>query len=92
MARGARRPGRIREAGRHHGRMDVTNLTLGVQQLHAFAGGGMSYGIIFALFIITQGVEGRRRRRPSCRRRHAGLGRGRWQEDDVLDISLQVLL
>jgi hypothetical protein len=87
-----RRPGRIREAGRHHGRMSLTNLAFGVQQFHALAGGGMSYGVIFALFIITHGVEGSGRRRPACWRRHAGQQRGRWQEVLVLNMGLRVLI
>jgi hypothetical protein len=64
---GVRRP-RLMLAGcrRHRVRMKTAYFALGVKQLDAFSGGGVSYGVVVTLFIITHGVKGRRRRGPGC--------------------------
>jgi hypothetical protein len=70
--------------------MRVAYFALSIQKLHSFPAGGVSYGVVFAFFIITQGVEGRGRRRPSCRGRHAGQRWGDWRTMYVVfDVSLR---
>jgi hypothetical protein len=65
--------------------MKTAYFALSVKQLDAFSGGGVSYGVVVTLFIITHGVEGRRRRGPGCWRRHAGQWWGRVQDDGCID-------